>query len=86
MPPNAVQLPSYSAKNPRTIEHGIPTRLLRKPVVLDRVGFSKSELYRRIKSGKFPAPIKLGARAVAWRESDVDAWMAALAAGQASTN
>ncbi len=63
-----------------------PQRLLRQPSVLDRVPFSKSELYRRVKSGRFPAPIKLGARAVAWRESDVDAWMATLAAGQASAN
>ncbi len=81
MPPNAAQLPSCSAKNQRKIEHGIPTRLLRKPVVLDRVGFSKSELHRRLTAGKFPAPIKLGARAVAWRESDIEDYINSLSQG-----
>jgi len=54
------------------------TRLLRKPAVLASVGFSNSELYRRIKEGSFPAPVKLGVRAVAWRESDVDHWIKSL--------
>ena len=54
------------------------TRLLRKPAVLASVGFSNSELYRRIKEGTFPAPVKIGVRAVAWRDSDVDRWIESL--------
>lgn len=61
----------------------VTTRLLRKPAVLAKVGFSNSELYRRIKEGTFIAPVKLGARAVAWRESDVDAWINSLSQGAA---
>ncbi|MCY0915457.1 AlpA family transcriptional regulator [Massilia sp. H27-R4] len=49
--------------------------LLRMPSVLQRTGISKSEIYRRIKIGAFPPPIKLGARAVAWRESAIEVWI-----------
>ena len=51
-------------------------RFLRLPSVKARTGLSRSELYRRVQAGAFPQPIKVGARAVAWIESDIDAWMA----------
>jgi prophage regulatory protein len=56
-----------------------PARLLRLPSVLERVPFSKSETYRRMKEGTFPAPIRLGARAVAWLESDIENYIQSLA-------
>jgi prophage regulatory protein len=31
-----------------------------------------------VKRGDFPAPVKLGARAVGWRRADVDTWMESL--------
>ena len=34
-------------------------------------------LHRRIEAGQFPAPIRLGARNVAWLKEDIDAWEAA---------
>lgn len=50
-------------------------RLLRRPVVEARTGLSRSTLYDWMKRGDFPQPVKLGARIVAWRESDVTAWL-----------
>ena len=50
--------------------------LERLPQVCARTGFSKSELYRRISLGTFPAPVKLGERASAWSSVEVDAWIA----------
>ncbi|HET9086223.1 MAG TPA: AlpA family transcriptional regulator [Acidobacteriaceae bacterium] len=50
--------------------------LLRLPEVKRRVGYSKSRLYQLVKDGIFPAPISLGARAVAWPESEISAWIA----------
>jgi prophage regulatory protein len=44
--------------------------------VLSRIGLGTSSLYARIREGLFPAPISLGVRCVAWRESDIDAWIA----------
>lgn len=52
-----------------------PTRLLRRPVVLARVGLSSSTLYELIAAGDFPSPIPIGRQAVAWLESEVEAWI-----------
>lgn len=49
--------------------------LLRRPVVEARTGLSRSTLYDWMKRGDFPQPVKLGTRLVAWRESDVNAWL-----------
>lgn len=48
--------------------------LLRLPQVKARTGLSRSELYRRVQSGDFPAPVKLGERASAWPEHEVMEW------------
>ena len=53
-------------------------QLLRLPSVEAKTGLSKSEIYRRIKLGTFPQPIKLGARAVAWPMAALDAWVNSL--------
>jgi len=50
-------------------------RLLRLDHVMSRVGLGRSTIYRRINQGTFPAPVKLGHRAVAWRESDINRWI-----------
>lgn len=39
------------------------------------VPFSAATLWRKVKSGEFPAPVKLSARVTAWRLEDVHAWM-----------
>lgn len=52
-----------------------PERLIRLRVVEARVGIKRSTIYRLIKAGQFPAPIKLGANVVAWRESAINAWV-----------
>lgn len=49
--------------------------MLKCPSVKEATGLSKSHLYALIRRGDFPAPLKLSARAVAWRESDVMAWL-----------
>lgn len=51
-------------------------RLLRVKGVLDKVPFSRTELYNKLARGEFPAPVKLSARSVAWVESEVDEWIA----------
>lgn len=51
--------------------------LLRRPSVEARTGLSRSTIYDWMKRGDFPQPVKLGARLVAWRESDITAWLEA---------
>lgn len=49
--------------------------LLRLPDVLRRTGRSKAGVYVLIREGSFPAPVRVGKRAVAWRERDVAEWV-----------
>lgn len=52
------------------------TRLLRLPQVQELCGdVGRSTLYDWMDRGEFPRPVKLGARAVAWRESDILEWL-----------
>ena len=51
------------------------TRLLRLQDVSAAIGMKRSWIYQKTKGGEFPKPIKLGERAVAWRESDIIDWI-----------
>jgi len=53
-------------------------RLIRSKEVQAITGLPKSSLHNMARDGRFPRPLKLGARAVAWRESDVAEWIAGL--------
>ena len=39
------------------------------------VPFSAATLWRKVKSGDFPKPVKLSKRITAWRAEDISAWM-----------
>jgi len=58
-----------------------PKRFLRLPAVMDVVGIKRTAIYDRIKAGTFPAPVKLGPRAVAWDESAIAEWQNNLQTG-----
>jgi len=53
-----------------------PERLLRLPDVESLTSLRKSSIYSGMKDGTFPCSVRLSARAVAWRESDIAAWQA----------
>jgi prophage regulatory protein len=55
--------------------------LLRFPRVEEVVGLSRSEVDRRVAIGEFPAPIKLGLRAVAWDADLIQAYIRKKLAG-----
>ena len=67
-----------------------PTEHPQDPPVLPTIGFvrqaqlvphiipfSPATLWRKVKAGTFPAPVKLSAGVTAWRVEDVRAWMQA---------
>ncbi|MFO1435499.1 MAG: AlpA family transcriptional regulator [Gammaproteobacteria bacterium] len=63
------------------------SNFLRLPAVKARTGLSRSTIYLRVSQGTFPKPVSLGARAVAWVEAEIDAWLAeCIAASRAKTN
>ncbi|WP_397589686.1 helix-turn-helix transcriptional regulator [Sphingorhabdus sp.] len=51
--------------------------LLRKKDVLGCTGLSGSTLYELMAAGKFPKPVKISNRCVAWPANEVEAWIAA---------
>jgi len=53
------------------------SNLMRLPKVMKKTGFSEPWIYRLMSQNRFPRPIKLGPRAVAWVEEEVDAWIEA---------
>lgn len=47
----------------------------RLPQVLALVPVSKSTLWRRVKAGSFPQPVKLSERVTVWRAEEVRKWI-----------
>jgi prophage regulatory protein len=54
-------------------------RAMRLPELVDRLGMSRSWVYEEIAAGRFPKPVKIGARASVWLESEVADFLAARA-------
>ena len=50
-------------------------RLLRVQDVSERIGLCRALVYQMVRDGRFPPPVHITSRAVAWPESDVDAWI-----------
>lgn len=57
-------------------------RILRIDDVIAMTGLGRTTIYGMLKHGTFPKPVKLGARAVGWREADVGAWIDGLPESQ----
>lgn len=68
-------LPAFSPNGPLSDVDEVA--FLRLPEVKAMTGLSKSSLYALIKEKGFPAPVRLGARTVAWVKSEVRQWAAA---------
>lgn len=55
---------------------------MRLAQVLPLVGVSRSNWYRGIRSGEFPAPVRLGKRAAGYRVADIRALLERLGRGE----
>jgi prophage regulatory protein len=49
-----------------------PERLLRLPEVISQTGLNRNSIYQ---IEDFPRPIKIGARASAWVQSEIQLWI-----------
>lgn len=61
----------------------MPEHILRRPDVEARTGLSRSTIYELMTKGEFPKQVRLSARAVGWRESDVVRWLESRQSGAA---
>ena len=48
---------------------------LRLPKLLQLLGVSRSSVYLWMSNGTFPKPKRFGPRTVAWKFSDIEAWL-----------
>ena len=59
----------------------MPEKMHRRPAVEEMTGLSRSTIYAKLDprgphhDPEFPKPVKLGRRAVAWREIELIEWM-----------
>lgn len=60
------QIPNQSAE-----------RLLPPAVVYDRTSLRETTVWRMVKGGNFPKPVRLSPGRIAWPESAINAWIAA---------
>ena len=53
------------------------TKILRLPAVVEMTGISRSRIYVAMgrEDNPFPRPLKIGVRAVGWRQCEVEAWL-----------
>ena len=63
-----------SPESASTRTESVTPVFLRMPTVMRMTGLGRSTIYRLIADRKFPSPVRLGPRAVAWRRSDLDQW------------
>lgn len=76
-----MQVVPVSDSSPSTVSGIAPptlpsTGFVRQKLLLQCMGFSKSTLWRWVKSGLFPAPIRLSVGITAWRAEDIHRWIA----------
>ena len=62
-------------KFPPPSPEGAIIRLLKLIQVHDRTTLSPAAIWRKVKAGTFPAPVKLTNGRVAWYEHEVNAWI-----------
>lgn len=55
-----------------SLEHSPGRRILRAKSVMARMGWSRTTLWRRVRDGEFPAPVKTGANINGWYDDEVD--------------
>lgn len=51
-------------------------RLIRRKEVQIKIGMGASSIYAEMAKGRFPKPVSLSEKRVAWIESEVDEWIA----------
>ena len=59
-------------------------RLITLAAVSEITGVSSATIYRLMRAGQFPRPVKIGVQAVRWRHDEIEAHIAELSKARAS--
>ena len=51
-------------------------RLISKSEVLKQIPISTATMWREIRADRFPKPVRVGARRIAFFQAEIDAWLA----------
>jgi prophage regulatory protein len=57
-----------------TVGDDAAATLLRLPAVMKLTGLGRSTIYRLVADNRFPSPVRIARRAIAWRRTDLDLW------------
>jgi prophage regulatory protein len=60
--------------------------ILRRSQLEEKLGLTRSTIYKLMQDNEFPRPIKIGRRAVGWPEKEVNAWLDAKFAEREASN
>lgn len=79
---NSLPVAAHGLNPPSKPPLNQPTKgFIRLPQVLERFPVSRSTWWSGVKSGKYPAGIKLGENTTAWRVEDIDTLIAQVSKG-----
>jgi prophage regulatory protein len=56
------------------------SKLLSPNAVAELTSLHRTSIYRKVRAGEFPTPVRISTRRIGFRESDVRAWIDALGA------
>lgn len=56
------------------VVEGQTALFVRMAVVVRMTGLGRSTIYRLMAEAKFPPPVRLSKRAIAWRRADLERW------------
>jgi prophage regulatory protein len=62
----------------------MPTLILlsREDLKARGIRYSRAQLWRKVKNGSFPRPVRLGENRVAWLSTEIDGWIDAISAAR----
>ncbi len=60
-----------------SIEHA-PSRIIRTKEMVKLTGWSRTTIWRKVRSGDFPAPLALGPNSNGWTDKLYASWLASL--------
>lgn len=66
-----------SRESTRTMDIASPTQLLKPAEVQRRTTLDRVTIWRKVRAGTFPQPLKISDNRIAWRESDIETFIAA---------